>query len=104
MEAYGFLQFGGEGDRLFHSVAATLEDLLRHSPDAKRHVLEKVPLSVFERKDALVKHLRGMCARQLQKMEWAWILDYFLQAEVRERYGRWTEGWSPKTLLRTKTS
>ena len=92
---------GGGGDCLFHSVATCLEALLLHSPAARRHVLEHVPLNIFaEGRRALVRHLRHLCARQLQHMSWTWLIDYCLQGSMRKSIGAWEDSWSPEDLLR----
>lgn len=95
------LEVGGAGYCLFHSVAASLEALLQHSSEARGHVLQKVPMSVFANgKRAIVQHLRHLAARQLACWSWLDILNYCMQGCMRQSFNDWPDQWSPETLLR----
>ena len=95
------LEVGGDGDCLFHSVAAGLEHLLLESTAASRHVLRHVPLTVFSSgKLAVVQHLRNMCAEQIDKWSWEELLNYYVRASMDQELGEWRDLWNPTALLR----
>ena len=95
------MEVGGNGDCLFHSVAAGLEHLLLESTAASRHVLHRIPLTVFSSgKLAVVQHLRNMCAQQIETWSWEELLNYFVRASMDQNLGEWRDEWNPSDLLR----
>jgi hypothetical protein len=94
-------EVGGDGDCLFHSVAAGLEHLLLESTAASRHVLRHVPLTVFSSdRLAVVQHLRNMCAEQIDTWSWEELLNYYVRACMDQELGEWRDLWNPTALLR----
>jgi len=85
---------------LFHSVAAGLEDLLKHSDAAYHHVVQHIPIDVFcEGKRSIVRRLRSLSASMLVQEPDEVLLDYLLQGVMRERLHDWPDAWSPMRLL-----
>ena len=95
------MEVGGNGDCLFHSVAAGLEHLLLESTAASRHVLHRIPLTVCSSgKLAVVQHLRNMCAEQIETWSWEELLNYYVRASMDQNLGEWRDLWNPTALLR----
>ena len=98
------LQVGGSGDCLFHSVAAGLEDLLKHSDAAYHHVVQHIPIDIFrEGKRSIVRRLRSLSANVLVQEPDEVLLDYLLQGVMRERFNQWPDQWSPTRVLQANS-
>ena len=94
------LEVGGNGDCLFHSVAAGLERLLLQSTAASRHALRRVPLRVFSSgARAVVQQLRNIFAEQIEQWSWEELLNYFVTAAMNQQLRTWNDQWNPTALF-----
>ena len=100
------VETGGGGDCLFHSVAAVLVSMMERDPDARRHVLTKMPEAVTDlaHKTRAVEALRELSASQFDDDE-QWpaeaFFDYMVNAATSEQLGAFPDAWSPVALLRS---
>ena len=91
------LEAGAGGDCLYHSFAAGLEKMLRGDPAAARHVLQKIPLQVFEDgKHAVVAFLRRLSADGMDAWAPETFLDYVVSRAMDEYF---VDEWDPRALL-----
>ena len=95
------LEAGGEGDCLFHSIAAGLEQMLQdtsHNSEAVQFVLNKIPLRDFAKgKDHMVQCLRNHVADRMRDLQDFELLDTLVSYMWQDN---WRDGWNPAELLR----
>jgi hypothetical protein len=95
------LEAGGEGDCLFHSIAAGLEQMLQdtsHNSEAVQFVLKRIPLRDFALgKDHMVQCLRNHVADRMRDLQDFELLDTLVSYMWQDN---WRDGWNPAELLR----
>ena len=91
---------GGGGDCLYHSFGAALEQMLLRSPEAARHVHDKIPAEVFASgKTAVVVFLRRLSASAMDDWPPETFLDYVVSRAMDARLGFFQDDWDPHELL-----
>ena len=101
--AFRLWEVGGRGDCLYHSFAASLEQLILKNAAAATHVFARVPSTIFANgKKALVTHLRKLSAQALDDWTPETLLDFALQAAVDQNCDIFLDHWDPNPVQTLK--
>ena len=91
---------GADGDCLFHSIAAALEQMVQRSPAAAAHAPARVPLTMLcGSTDRVVAHLRLLSANAMDEWPPETFLDYMVNRALDQSIGGFQDAWDPTGLL-----
>jgi len=94
------LEFGGQGDCLFLSIAGILARMVLHGGEPAQHVLRKIPSGVFARgKYAVMQALRDEAAMVFHDWSEEDVLNFVFLACMEKDNGAQHDTWNPFQLL-----
>ena len=95
------IEFGGEGDCLFYSIAGILARMVLKGGPPARHVLQRIPPGVFlNGKSAVMRRLREMSAQAFQTWTPEQVLNFVLSKIMQSTNGTFQDDWGPWDPLR----
>ena len=97
----GSIEFGGEGDCLFYSIAGILARMVLKGGPPAQHVLQCIPSGVFVGgKNAVMRRLREMSARAFQTWTPEQVLNFVLSKTMQFTNGTFQDDWGPWDPIR----
>ena len=98
--ALSALDAGGDGDCLFHSIAAIVEKIIFETPHGATRFEPHLGPEDFSRDKAfVVTKLRGIVADQLIQLQPEVFINIIVSSLNQEASGSWLDEWSPATEL-----